>query len=96
MPRLIDKSQHLGAPKRIVGLVVPPARVQRRRRLPVPRLRLAYIAQAFGIDLSLGEQIALLAVFLITSKGSAVVAGRLHHPCGDAFDHRHRPSWRSC
>ncbi len=34
-----------------------------------------YIAQAFGIDLSLGEQIALLAVFLITSKGSAGVAG---------------------
>ena len=34
-----------------------------------------FIAQATGIDLSLGEQIALLAVAMISSKGAAGVTG---------------------
>ena len=77
MPRLITKLEHLGAPKRIVGLVVPSGlRVQRRRRLPLPRLRRRCSSPRRSVSTSsLWQQIALLAVFLVTSKGSAGVAG---------------------
>src|SRR5690606_16911999 len=34
-----------------------------------------FIAQAFDVEMSLWQQIGLLAVFMITSKGSAGVAG---------------------
>ena len=34
-----------------------------------------FIAQALGLDLSLREQVTLLAVLMLTSKGSAAVSG---------------------
>jgi aerobic C4-dicarboxylate transport protein len=34
-----------------------------------------FLAQAVGIDLSIGQQLGLLAILLITSKGGAGVAG---------------------
>ncbi|MEO5568544.1 MAG: cation:dicarboxylase symporter family transporter, partial [Gemmatimonadaceae bacterium] len=34
-----------------------------------------FIAQAFGIDLSIGQQLTLLAVLMVTSKGAAGVTG---------------------
>lgn len=76
MPALIRKLTHLGAPRRIVGLVVPAGYAFNGDGVCL-YLGFAslFIAQAFGIELSLGQQIALLAVFLITSKGSAGVAG---------------------
>jgi aerobic C4-dicarboxylate transport protein len=76
MPQLITKLERLGCPPRIVGLVVPAGYAFNGDGVCL-YLGFAslFIAQAFGIDLSLWQQIGLLAVFLITSKGSAGVAG---------------------
>jgi len=76
LPRLIAKLERLGCPRPIVGLVVPAGYTFNGDGVCL-YLGFAslFIAQAFGIHLSLGKQIALLAVFLITSKGSAGVAG---------------------
>ncbi|HEY2224978.1 cation:dicarboxylate symporter family transporter [Actinomycetospora sp.] len=76
MPDLIRKLTHLGAPRRIVGLVVPSGYAFNGDGVCL-YLGFAslFIAQAFDIELSLWQQIALLAVFLVTSKGSAGVAG---------------------
>lgn len=76
MPQLMTKLERLGAPKRIVGLVVPAGYAFNGDGVCL-YLGFAslFIAQAFGVDLSLWQQIGLLAVFLITSKGSAGVAG---------------------
>ncbi|WP_028922616.1 cation:dicarboxylate symporter family transporter [Pseudonocardia acaciae] len=76
MPQLMTKLQRLGAPKRIVGLVVPSGYAFNGDGVCL-YLGFAslYIGQAFGIELSLWQQLGLLAVFLITSKGSAGVAG---------------------
>lgn len=76
MPQLMKKLERLGVRKDIVGVVVPSGYAFNGDGVCL-YLGFAslFIGQAFGIDLSLGEQIALLAVFLITSKGSAGVAG---------------------
>ncbi|TNC22109.1 C4-dicarboxylate transporter DctA [Amycolatopsis alkalitolerans] len=76
MPQLMRKLEHLGAPKRIVGLVVPSGYAFNGDGVCL-YLGFAslYIAQAFDVHLSLWQQIGLLAVFMITSKGSAGVAG---------------------
>jgi aerobic C4-dicarboxylate transport protein len=34
-----------------------------------------FIAQAFGVSMSIGQQLALLAVLMVTSKGAAGVTG---------------------
>jgi aerobic C4-dicarboxylate transport protein len=76
MPQLMTKLERLGCPKRIVGLVVPSGYAFNGDGVCL-YLGFAslYIAQAFDLHLSLWQQIGLLAVFLITSKGSAGVAG---------------------
>ena len=76
MPTLMRKLTHLGAPKRIVGLVVPSGYAFNGDGVCLYLgFATLFIAQAFGIDLSLWQQIGVLAVFLITSKGSAGIAG---------------------
>lgn len=76
MPQLMRKLENLGAPKRIVGIVVPSGYAFNGDGVCL-YLGFAslYIAQAFDVDLSLWQQIGLLAIFMITSKGSAGVAG---------------------
>lgn len=76
MPQLMKKLERLGVRKDIVGVVVPSGYAFNGDGVCL-YLGFAslFIAQAFGIDLTLGEQIGLLAVFLITSKGSAGMAG---------------------
>ncbi|CAM04311.1 aerobic C4-dicarboxylate transport protein [Saccharopolyspora erythraea NRRL 2338] len=76
MPQLMRKLENLGSPKRIVGLVVPSGYAFNGDGVCL-YLGFAslYIAQAFNVDLSLWQQIGLLAVFMVTSKGSAGVAG---------------------
>lgn len=76
MPQLIEKLERLGCPKRVVGLVVPAGYAFNGDGVCL-YLGFAslYLAQAFDIQLSLAQQLGLLAVFMITSKGSAGVAG---------------------
>jgi aerobic C4-dicarboxylate transport protein len=76
MPQLMAKLERLGCPKQIVGLVVPSGYAFNGDGVCL-YLGFAslYIAQAFDVHLSVWQQIGLLAVFLITSKGSAGVAG---------------------
>jgi len=76
MPRLIAKLERLGCPKPIVGLVVPSGYAFNSDGVCLYMgFAGLYIAQAFDIHLSVWQQIGLLAVFLITSKGGAGVAG---------------------
>ena len=76
LPRLIEKMKALGCEESVVGLVVP---LGYSFNLDGTCLYLAtvtvFLAQAMGIELSIGQQISLLAVMLLTSKGAAGVAG---------------------
>ena len=76
LPSLIDKMEQAGCAKSVVGLVVPTGYSFNLDGTNIyMTLAALFIAQATGIDLSLGEQLALLAVAMVSSKGAAGVTG---------------------
>jgi aerobic C4-dicarboxylate transport protein len=76
LPSLIEKLERAGCPKSIVGLVVPTGYSFNLDGTNIyMTLAALFIAQATGIDLSLGEQLLLLGVAMLSSKGAAGVTG---------------------
>ncbi|HKS03688.1 MAG TPA: C4-dicarboxylate transporter DctA [Arthrobacter sp.] len=76
LPGLMRKLEHAGVKKETVGLVVP-TKYSFNLDGAAIYLSLAalYIAQATNTNLTIGQQLGLLAVMLLTSKGAAGVAG---------------------
>jgi len=76
LPRIIAKLEQLGCRRDVVGLVIPTGY---SFNLDGTCLYLAtttvFLAQATDTPLTLVQQLALLTVLLLTSKGSAAVAG---------------------
>jgi aerobic C4-dicarboxylate transport protein len=76
LPRLLEKLEGAGCPKAVVGLVVPAGYSFNLDGTNIyMTLAALFIAQAMNIDLPLGEQIALLLVAMISSKGAAGITG---------------------
>ena len=73
---LMGKLEKLGCSKSVVGLVVPSGYSFNLDGTNIyMTLAILFIAQAMGIDLSLGEQLSILGVAMITSKGASGVTG---------------------
>lgn len=76
LPSLIQKMERAGADKSVVGLVVPTGYSFNLDGTNIyMTLAALFIAQACGIELSIGEQLLLLAVAMLSSKGAAGVTG---------------------
>ncbi|WNO53017.1 dicarboxylate/amino acid:cation symporter [Stakelama saccharophila] len=76
LPALIEKMEDAGCAKAVVGLVIPTGYSFNLDGTNIyMTLAALFIAQATGVDLSLGEQLALLAVAMLSSKGAAGVTG---------------------
>ncbi|MCZ4342499.1 dicarboxylate/amino acid:cation symporter [Sphingomonadaceae bacterium G21617-S1] len=76
LPNLMAKMERAGCAKPIVGLVVPTGYSFNLDGTNIyMTLAALFIAQACDVDLSLGEQISLLLVAMISSKGAAGVTG---------------------
>jgi aerobic C4-dicarboxylate transport protein len=76
LPALIEKMQRAGAAKEVVGVVVPAGYSFNLDGTNIyMTLAALFIAQATGVELTLGEQIGLLAVAMLSSKGAAGVTG---------------------
>ena len=76
LPLLMEKLERAGCPKPIVGLVVPAGYSFNLDGTCIyMSLAALFIAQACGIELSAGEQLALMAVAILSSKGAAGVTG---------------------
>jgi aerobic C4-dicarboxylate transport protein len=76
LPLLMEKLERAGCPKPIVGLVVPAGYSFNLDGTNIyMSLAALFIAQACGIDLSLGDQLLLMAVAILSSKGAAGVTG---------------------
>jgi aerobic C4-dicarboxylate transport protein len=76
LPALIEKLERAGCPKAIVGLVVPAGYSFNLDGTNIyMTLAALFIAQACNVELSLGQQLLLLGVAMISSKGAAGVTG---------------------
>ena len=76
LPTLMEKMEIAGCRKTVVGLVVPTGYSFNLDGTNIyMTLAALFIAQAVGIDLSLGEQLALVLVAMVSSKGAAGVTG---------------------
>ncbi len=76
MPSLMEKLERAGCPKPVVGLVVPTGYSFNLDGTCIyMSLAALFIAQACNIPLSFGDQLALMAVAIISSKGAAGVTG---------------------
>jgi len=76
LPSLLEKMEIAGAKKSVVGLVVPTGYSFNLDGTNIyMTLAALFIAQAVGIELSLGEQLLLVLVAMVSSKGAAGVTG---------------------
>lgn len=76
LPSLIEKMERAGCRKSVVGLVVPTGYSFNLDGTNIyMTLAALFIAQACNVDLSLEQQILLLLVAMISSKGAAGVTG---------------------
>jgi len=76
LPLLMTKLERLGCPRAVVGLVVPTGYSFNLDGTSIYlSLATLFIAQALDVRLPLGEELGLLAILLLTSKGAAAVTG---------------------
>ncbi|MFD2971159.1 dicarboxylate/amino acid:cation symporter [Peribacillus deserti] len=76
LPRMMEKLEKYGCSKSVVGLVIPTGYSFNLDGTAI-YLSMAsiFIAQAFGVDLSIWQEITLLGILMLTSKGAAGVTG---------------------
>ncbi len=76
LPQMITKLENLGCGQTVVGLVLPAGYTFNLDGTSIYlTIATLFIAQALNIDLSLTQQLTILAVLLLTSKGAAAVTG---------------------
>jgi aerobic C4-dicarboxylate transport protein len=76
LPRMITKLENVGCARPVVGLVIPTGYSFNLDGTSIYLTMAAiFIAQATNVPFSLGQQLTILAVLLLTSKGAAAVTG---------------------
>ncbi|WP_025036011.1 dicarboxylate/amino acid:cation symporter [Bradyrhizobium sp. DOA9] len=76
LPSMMEKLERLGCSKSVVGLVVPTGYSFNLDGTNIyMTLATLFIAQALGVELSFGQQITILVVAMLTSKGASGITG---------------------
>ncbi|NUQ21767.1 MAG: dicarboxylate/amino acid:cation symporter [Gemmatimonadaceae bacterium] len=76
LPSMLARMENYGCDRTVVGLVIPAGYSFNLDGTSIYlSMATIFIAQAFGIHLPLGQQLAVLAVLMVTSKGAAGVTG---------------------
>ncbi|HWT22188.1 MAG TPA: cation:dicarboxylase symporter family transporter [Solirubrobacteraceae bacterium] len=76
LPRLLAKLEAAGASRQVVGMVIPTGYSFNLDGTCIYlTLAALFIVQAAGQDMALGEQLALAALMVLTSKGAAGITG---------------------
>ncbi|WP_419960437.1 glutamate/aspartate:proton symporter GltP [Psychrobacillus sp. BM2] len=76
LPKVMEKMEKFGSPKDIVSFVVPTGySFNLDGSTLYQAIAAIFIAQMYGIDLSISQQITLVLVLMVTSKGIAGVPG---------------------
>jgi aerobic C4-dicarboxylate transport protein len=76
LPRMLAKMENLGCDKSVVGLVIPTGYSFNLDGTCIYLTMAAvFLSQATNTDLTLGQQLGLVGILLLTSKGAAGVTG---------------------
>jgi aerobic C4-dicarboxylate transport protein len=76
LPKIMEKLERIGCPKPIVGLVIPTGYSFNLDGTSIyMTMGALFVAQASGVHLSFGQQLSVLGILLLTSKGAAAVTG---------------------
>lgn len=76
LPKIMEKMERFGCPKAITSFVVPTGySFNLDGSTLYQALAAVFIAQLYGIDMPLSQQISLVLVLMVTSKGIAGVPG---------------------
>jgi aerobic C4-dicarboxylate transport protein len=76
LPSVMQKLESAGCEKEVVGLVIPTGYSFNLDGTTIYlSMSLIFLAQVFQIDLSLSQQLVIIGILLLTSKGAAGVTG---------------------
>ncbi len=76
LPRMLEKLERYGCARSVVGLVIPAGYSFNLDGTSIYlSMATLFIAQAYDVRLSLGQQLSVLGVLMVTSKGAAGVTG---------------------
>ncbi|TDO21821.1 C4-dicarboxylate transporter DctA [Pedobacter duraquae] len=76
LPSMMQKMENIGCDKSVVGLVIPTGYSFNLDGTAIYlSMAVIFLTQVFGINLSIGQQLSVLAVLMVTSKGAAGVTG---------------------
>lgn len=76
LPSMMNKMEQFGCSKPVVGLVIPMGYSFNLDGTSIYlSMAVIFLAQVFGIEMSLGTQITIIGVLMLTSKGAAAVTG---------------------
>ncbi|WP_129714590.1 C4-dicarboxylate transporter DctA [Pedobacter sp. SYP-B3415] len=76
LPNMMQKMEQIGCSKSVVGLVIPTGYSFNLDGTAIYlSMAVIFLTQVFNINLSIGQQLSIMAVLMITSKGAAGVTG---------------------
>lgn len=76
LPRMIEKMERYGCSKQAAGLIIPTGYSFNLDGTSIYlSMSVLFIAQVFGVHLSVQEQIYIIGILILTSKGAAGVTG---------------------
>jgi aerobic C4-dicarboxylate transport protein len=76
LPSMMEKMEKFGCSKSVVGLVIPTGYSFNLDGTAIYMvMAVIFLAQVFHIDLSLEQQVVIIGILMLTSKGAATVTG---------------------
>jgi len=76
LPQIMDKLETMGCSRSVVGLVVPAGYSFNLDGTTIYLvMATVFLAQVFGVDLTIGQELTIIGILMVTSKGAAGVTG---------------------
>lgn len=76
LPNLMEKLERMGCSKSVVGLVVPTGYSFNLDGTTIYlSMAIIFLAQVYGVELTVGQMVTIIGILMVTSKGAAGVTG---------------------
>ncbi|RRB04619.1 dicarboxylate/amino acid:cation symporter [Larkinella rosea] len=76
LPQVMDKLENMGCSRSVVGLVIPAGYSFNLDGTTIYlSMATIFLAQVFSVDLTLGQELTIIGILMLTSKGAAGVTG---------------------